>query len=170
MATDLKQLSQILKDSSPRTRMVAIGGAVLVALAIALSSFLASRPHFVLLHAQVDDQARVAVEKALAGAAIRYRISQPPGPFVIDVDESQFYEAQNAVAIAGAMKGANAGIDTAASGATTIFMTSAERAQTMQKREWQELEKQLECLEFVAAAKVTTSVADSSPLRAKKPV
>ncbi|MEO6709934.1 MAG: flagellar M-ring protein FliF C-terminal domain-containing protein [Planctomycetota bacterium] len=170
MATDFKQLSQAVKDSSPRTRMVAIGGVLLVVVAIAISSVLASRPHFVLLHAQVDDQARVAVEKALAGASIRYRISQPPGPFVIDVDEAQFYEAQNAVAVAGAMKGTSSGIETGSSGATSIFMTSAERAQTMQKREWQELENQLGCLDFVASAKVTTSVADNSPLRVRKPV
>ncbi len=170
MATDLKQLSQAIKDSSPRTRMVAIGGALLVVVAIVLSSVIASQPHFVLLHGQVDDQARVSVEKALAGAGIRYRISQPPGPFVIDVDEAQFYEAQNAVAIAGAMKSASSGIETGASGATTVFMTSAERAQTMQKREWQELENQLACLDFVASAKVTTSIPDNSPLRPKKAV
>jgi flagellar M-ring protein FliF len=170
MPTDLKQLSQAIKDSSVRTRMVAIGGALLVVVALAVSSVLAARPHFVLLHAQVDDQARVSVEKALAAAAIRYRISQPPGPYVIDVDEAQFYEAQNAVAIAGAMKGASSGIETGATGATAIFMTSAERAQTMQKREWEELEKQLCCLDFVSAAKVTTSIADISPLRPHKPV
>ncbi|MBK8180382.1 MAG: hypothetical protein IPK67_16115 [Planctomycetes bacterium] len=170
MATDLKQISQSLKDASPRTRMVAIGGALLVAAVIAVSSFLASRPHFVLLHAKVDDTERVAVEKALAAANIRYRISQPPGPYVIDVDEAHFYEAQNAVATAGAMQRASSGIDTGAGGASTIFMTAAERAQTMQKREWQELENQLGCLDFVASAKVTTSVADNSPLRARKPV
>src|SRR5687767_2591455 len=99
MATDLKQLSQSIRQSSPRTRMVAIGGALLVVAALVISALLAARPHFVLLHAQIDDQERVAVEKALAGANVRYRISQPPGPYVLDVDESQFYEAQNAVAI-----------------------------------------------------------------------
>src|SRR5690349_6481033 len=109
---DFKQFAAALKDSSPRTRMVAIGGALLVVAALAVSSALASRPHFVLLHTQVDDQARVSVEKALAGAGIRYRISQPPAPYVVDVDEAQFYEAQNAVAIAGAMKGASSGIET----------------------------------------------------------
>src|SRR5688572_11242882 len=143
MATDLKQLSQALRQSSPRTRMVAIGGALLVVAALAISGVIASRPHFVLLHGRVADQERVAVEKALAGAGIRYRISQPPGPYVLDVDESQFYEAQNAVAIAGALKRATAGIETGASGAATVFMTSAEKAQTMLKREWQELESML---------------------------
>ncbi len=170
MALDLKHLTQSLKDSSPRTRMLAIGGALLVVVALAVSSVLASRPHFVLLHSQVTDSGRVAVEKALASAGIRYRISQPPGPYVIDVDQAQFYEAQNAVALAGAMQLSSSGIEVGASGASTVFMTSAERAQTMQKREWQELESQLTCLEFVASAKVTTSVPDLSPLRARKPV
>ena len=170
MPTDIKQFSQSFKDASPRTRMVAIGGALLLAAALAVSGMLSSRPHFVLLYAQVDDQERVAVEKALAGASIRYRISQPPGPFVVDVDEGQFYEAQNAVAVAGAMKRASSGIETDTQGASTIFMTSAERAQAGLKREWQELEKQLSDLDFVASASVTTSIPDSSPLRARKPL
>jgi len=170
MPTDLKQFSQSLKDASPRTRMVAIGGVLLVVLALVASTLLSARPHFVLLHGQVDDQERVAVEKALAGAGIRYRISQPPGPFVIDVDEGQFYEAQNAVAVAGAMKRASSGIETDSQGASTIFMTSAERAQAGLKREWQELETQLALLDFVASARVTTSIPDSSPLRARKPL
>ena len=50
MATDLKQLSQAIKDSSPRTRMVAIGGALLVVVAIVLSSVLASQPHLEEMH------------------------------------------------------------------------------------------------------------------------
>ena len=170
MPTDLKQFSQALKTASPRTRMVAVGGVLLVLLVLGISGMIAARPHFVLLHSQVEDQERVAVEKALASANIRYRISQPPGPFVIDVDESQFYEAQNAVALAGAMKHSSAGIDTGTSGASTIFMTSAERAQTSLKRGWQELESQLECLDFVASARVTTAIPDSSPLREPKPV
>jgi flagellar biosynthesis/type III secretory pathway M-ring protein FliF/YscJ len=170
MPNDLKQFSQSIKDASPRTRMVAIGGVVLVLLLLAAAWMYSSRPHFVLLHAQVDDQERVAVEKALAAGKIRYRISQPPGPFVIDVDEGQFYEAQNAVAVAGAMQRANSGIDTDSQGASTVFMTSAERAQTMLKREWQELESQLGCLDFVASARVTTAIPDNSPLRARKPV
>ncbi len=170
MASDIKQFTQSLKDSSPRTRWIAIAGVLLVVVAFAVSSVIAARPHFVLLHSQIDDSERIAVEKALAGANIRYRISQPPGPYVLDVDEAQFYEAQNAVALAGAMHRSTTGIETGSSGATTIFMTAAERAQTMQKREWQELENQLGCLDFVASAKVTTSVADNSPLRARKPV
>lgn len=170
MATDLKQFSQSLKDASPRTRWVAIGGALLMAAILGLAGVISSRPHFVLLHGQVSDTERVAVEKSLAAAGIRYRISQPPGPFVVDVDESQFYEAQNAVAIAGALQRSSTGIDTGSSGSSKIFMTAAERAQAMQKREWQELEQQLACLDFVASARVTTAIAKSSPLREDKPV
>src|SRR5262245_578490 len=49
-------------------------------------------------------------------------------------------------------------------GAASVFHSAEERAQGVRKREWQEMEKMLEELDFVAGALVRTSVTSSSPL------
>jgi flagellar biosynthesis/type III secretory pathway M-ring protein FliF/YscJ len=63
----------------------------------------AATPSFKLLFSELDARSAAAVQSALAGANVRYQVSQPPAPFVVHVDETQFYVAQNAVAIAGAL-------------------------------------------------------------------
>jgi flagellar M-ring protein FliF len=164
-----KLLEQIAKAPARTKAVVALSVAAVV-LALGIGGWISSRPHFVKLYSELGDRDRVAVEKALATAEIRYRVSDFPGPFVVYVDEARFDEAQIAVALADALEQAPQGIDSAAAGASTIFMSAGERSQTMQKREWQEAERLLEQLDFVRAATVTTSMPDASPLRAKKPV
>lgn len=170
MNPELTTLIEQVRAAPARTKLVVALSAGAVVLALGLGGWLSGRPHFVKLYAELGDRDRVAVEKALAGASIRYRVSDFPGPFVLYVDEAQYDEAQVAVALAEALEQAPRGIDSAASGASTIFMSAGERSQTMQKREWQEAERLLEQLEFVSSATVTTSMPDSSPLRAKAPV
>jgi flagellar M-ring protein FliF len=168
MALDLKQLGTALRGASPRTLWTAIGGAVAIALVCAVGNSIASRPRFVMLYSGLDDHARAGVEKALAESGVRYRVSQPPAPFVVYVDEPELYVAQNKVALSDALQTMPHGIDTT-SGASSIFMSSAERQQSVLKREWQEMERQLRTLEFVAGATVVTSTPDVSPLRTKQP-
>ena len=58
--------------------------------------------------------------RRLAGAQISYRVSQPPGPFVVYVDESTYDEAQIAVALGeGAAPHAAQGISTGEGGASS---------------------------------------------------
>jgi flagellar M-ring protein FliF len=166
---DFKAFLEALKNTNPRTRMVALLAVVAIGFAIAIGGWVAGQPNFVLLYSSLDDNARAGVEKALAGGSIRYRVSQPPAPFNVYVDESQYYGAQNLVALSGALKEMPRGIDTSATGASTIFMSSQERAQSVLKRDWQEMERQLETLDFVASAAVATSMPDSSPIGDKKP-
>lgn len=154
--------------AGPRVGLVATAVA-----AIALAIFAArwtSQPSFEILYTGLDAREAGAVQNALATANVRYRVSQPPGPFVVHVDGEQYYAAQNAVALAGALDRAPEGIGGTAGGASQVFMSAQERAQSSWKREWQELEKQLEELSFVERARVSTSIPDRSPLRKPEPM
>ena len=150
-------------------------GIVVIALAAVIASVwwistTAGQPNFKLLYSNQDAQHAAAIQNALAQGGIRYNASQPPGPFVIWVDEAQFYQAQNLVALSGALETSSEGISIDATGAAQVFQSAGERAQTTMKREWQELEKQLQELDFVQRARVSTSTPDSSPLRKSAPV
>lgn len=166
----LTSLALQWKSASGATR-----GIVVIALAAALASLwwistTAGAPNFKLLYSNQDAQHAAAIQNALAQGGIRYQASQPPGPFVIWVDEAQFYQAQNLVALSGALETATEGISLDATGASQVFQSAGERQQTTMKREWQELEKQLQELDFVQRARVSTSTPDSSPLRKSAPV
>ncbi|MCC6408121.1 MAG: hypothetical protein IT453_13245 [Planctomycetes bacterium] len=167
---DLKTLLDSLKNAHPRTKLVMLLAIVAITVAVTISTMLADRPNFVMLYSGIDDSSRGGIEKALAGGSIRYKVSQPPGPYNIYVDEPQQYEAQNLVALSGALKEMPRGVDSTAGGAAAIFLSSAERAQSMLKRDWQEMESQLETLDFVANATVTSSMPDNSPIRDRKPL
>lgn len=163
-------LRQQFTDMSGATKAV-LGLALLAFVGIAAyASSWAARPSFTLLYSDLDARHAAAVQSALATANVRFQVSQPPGPFVIHVDETQFYIAQNAVAISGALDSAPEGIQTNGAGASQVFLSAPERAQNVLKREWQELEKQLEELDFVQRAHVSTSTPDSSPLRKSAPM
>jgi flagellar M-ring protein FliF len=170
MNFDIKNLTAELLSASLRTKLLGLVAVLSVAGLLGLAGLAARQPHFVTLYSGLQDAERVAVERALAEGAVRYRVSNFPGPYTVYVDEGQFDAAQIQVALAQALQRAPTGINTDASGASTIFMSSGERAQNMLKREWQETEHLLTQLGFVERATVTTSVPDSSSLRKKAPV
>src|SRR5690349_894754 len=161
--------NQFLAASLGAKVALTAGFAVLIAVIVFANTW-AATPSFKLLFSELDARSAAAVQSALAGANVRYQVSQPPAPFVVHVDETQFYVAQNAVAIAGALSTAPEGIQTNGSGASQVFLSAPERAQNALKREWQELEKQLEELDFVQRAHVSTSTGESSPLRKSVPM
>lgn len=167
IATSLRQ--QLLAASLGAKIALALGVVALIGV-FAIAGSWASRPSFMLLYSGLDARHAAAVQGALAGANVRYQVSQPPAPYVIHVDEGQYYAAQNAVALSGALDSSPEGIQTNGSGAAQVFLSAQERAQNGLKREWQELEKQLEELDFVVRAHVTTSISESSPLRKSTPM
>jgi len=166
----LQRLLEQLKTTGPATRAVLLMGLLLVAGLIGYAGYSAGTPHFRLLYSGLDPQQASAVQAALAGGNIRFEASQPPGPFNIHVDDSQYYQAQNLVALAGGLSVSPEGIQANQSGAKDVFLSAGERAQNALKREWQEMEKQLESLEFVARARVSTSIPESSVLRKSAPM
>jgi flagellar M-ring protein FliF len=154
-----------LKGTSAGTRaLVALVGVALVAIA-GLAAVVSNRPHFELAFSGLTDHELAQVGKALSDAAIPFEQSQPPGPFVVYVDADQRTSAYRAAYSAGALDKPLEGILTA-SGVSSVFDSAEERAQGVRKREWQEMEKMLEELDFVSGARVRTSATSSSPLAA----
>lgn len=170
MKDNLQGLFEQLKGMGGATKAVLALSFLLVAGVIGLVTYSANSPHFRLLYSGLDARQVAAVQSALAGGGIRYEVSQPPGPFVVQVEDAQYYQAQNLVAIAGAMDVSPEGIQANQSGAADVFLSAGERKQNSLKREWQELEKQLQELSFVQRARVSTSVPEVSALRRSAPM
>jgi len=170
MKDNLQGLFEQLKNMGGATKAILALSFLLVAAVIGLVTYSANAPHFRLLYSGLDARQLAAVQSALAGGNIRYEVSQPPGPFVVQVEDAQYYQAQNLVAIAGAMEVAPEGIQANQAGATDVFLSAGERQQNSLKREWQELEKQLQELAFVQRARVSTSIPETSALRRSTPM
>jgi flagellar biosynthesis/type III secretory pathway M-ring protein FliF/YscJ len=166
----LQKLFSELQSASVATKVV-IGASLLAIVGlIGFAGVRSQDPHFRLLYSGLDASHAAAVQNALAQGNVRYQVSQPPAPFVVHVEDGAFYQAQNLVAISGALDTVPAGIQTGNGGASSVFLSAPERAQTVLKREWQELEKQLGELDFVVRAHVSTSTPDPSPLRKSAPM
>ncbi|MAE28303.1 MAG: hypothetical protein CMJ87_04860 [Planctomycetes bacterium] len=170
MKENLTTFFEQVRSTSPATRSVLALAGLVLAVSIGLVSYQANKGEFTLLYSDLDESRAAAIQGALANGGLRYRVSSPPAPYSIHVEDSTYYEAQNAVATAGALASAPKGINPASAGASAVFMSASERAQDVMKREWQEAEKQLEVFDWVARATVTTSLQDNNPLRARKPI
>lgn len=154
----LQSILQQLREGGIGSKAVA--GLLLVAVIgiAAVGAVVAKKPHFELLYSELDGPTSGKIQKALAGAAIPFEVSQPPGPFIIYVDEADRYKAQSAVALSGALDRTPGGILPDSSGIASVFMSAGERNQVSHKRELQEMERLLEELEFVTHAKVNSKV------------
>ena len=154
----LQKFLDLLRRTTPATRIALVVSSLVLASLVGIVGFEATRPHFVPLRAGLDDAQRAAVESALAQGGVEFEVSPYPGPYTVYVDEGELYQAQNLVALSGALAPAAEGIPTGAAGASSVWQTTVERLQSARKREWQECEKQLEVLEHVRSATVTGSL------------
>lgn len=170
MKNPFEDLLRQLKSASLAAKLALGAGLLALAGVVAVATTWADKPNFVLLAGNLDARSSASIQSALAGAGVRFQATPPPGPFSVHVDEEQFYQAQNAIALAGALDAPATGIRTDQSGATSVFLSASERAQSSLKREWQEMESQLEALDFVERARVSTSTPDRSPLRRGQPM
>jgi len=162
-----KQLLAGLKQTSSGTKLIALFvGAALVSI-LGVAGWIVNRPHYEIAFSGLTDHEVAEVNKALAEAGIAFQVSQPPGPFLVFVDRAERTAAYTAVYGAGALDKPLEGI-LADGGAAAVFSSAEERAQSVRKREWQEMEKMLEELDFVVAAKVRTSPSSGSPLLGKR--
>lgn len=159
----LEKLLASLKGTSAGARLITVlvGGA-LVAVA-ALAAVVTNRPHYELAFVGLTDHELAEVCKALSAAGIPFEQSQPPGPFVVYVDRERRSEAYMAAYGAGALDKPLEGILSDA-GMASVFSSAEERAQSVRKREWQEMERMLEELDFVAHASVRTSAVAAASL------
>lgn len=163
----LENLVEQLKETSGGTKLVALlVGAGMLAI-LGLAAVVSSKPHYEMAFSGLADHELPKVTKALAEAGITFEVSQPPGPFTVFVDESERPAAYRAAYGAGALDKPLKGI-MADSGVASVFNSAEERQQAVRKREWGEVEKMLEVLDFVVSAQVRTSRSNASPLTAHK--
>ncbi len=165
----LQKFLDLLRRTTPATRIALVVSGLVLASLVGIVGFEATRPHFVPLRAGLDDAQRAAVESALAQGGVEFEVSPYPGPYTVYVDEGELYQAQNLVALSGALAPAAEGIPTGAAGASSVWQTTVERLQSARKREWQECEKQLEVLEHVRSATVTGSLPERAPFQKPEP-
>jgi flagellar M-ring protein FliF len=162
----LNNFVEQLKGSSGGTKVVAaLVGAAMLAIA-GLAAVVSNKPDYQLAFSGLSDHELPRVTKALAESGVPFDVSQPPGPFTVFVDEDLRSEAYRAAYGAGALDKPLKGI-MADSGASSVFNSAEERQQTVRKREWGEMEKMLELLDFVVAAQVRSSPGSSSPLASR---
>ena len=164
----LTSLWQHLLATTKQTRLVIGAGALLLVAVAGVMSYRAANPHMVPAFTGLDNMQFSAVTSALAGAGIRFDTTSPPGPLSVFVPASELYQARNAVATNSALDMGPKGIGIG-EGAASIFDSSDKRLQQNQKRDWQDLELQIEALNFILAAVVRTSGPPPSPLLHSRP-
>jgi flagellar M-ring protein FliF len=152
-----------LKSLGSGSKAVALLVVLAIAAVLGASAWVARQPHFELLYSGLDASDSAKVQKSLSEAGIAFEASQPPAPFSVFVDSSERHAAFAAVAGSGALAGKSGGITSTESGMSSVFLSQAERTQVVRKRDWEETELLLEGLDFVADAKVRTSVSDTGP-------
>lgn len=163
MKSFLNSFVDTFKNASGASKAIAVMVVLALSVIVGTAAVVANQPHFEILWGGLDDVESARVAKALADAALPFEISQPPGPYVVYVDESDRIRAMQVVASAGALEHAPSGISAGEPGMSTVFMSASERAQVVLKREWQEAEALLEQgLDFVAKARVQTSATGDS--------
>ena len=158
-------LRQLGRADGGSKLVAALVGLALLAI-VGVAGYVARRPDYQASFTGLSARESAAVSKALSDAAIAFRVSQPPGPFTVFVDEGDHSAALAAAYGAGALDKPLEGILTD-SGVTSVFMGNAERMQLVQKRAWEEVEGMLEELDYVVAATVRAAPADSSPFGSK---
>lgn len=160
----LQILDQVIAASAA-TKVTILSALLVLGALVGFASWRASIPHFVLLESGLDATQASLLEAALANEGLRYEISQPPGPYVVRVDEADLYLARNYAALAGFRTPTPKGVNPGANGASNVFLAGSERAQMIAKRQWQEMEKQLEAFDFVSVANVQGQSQGSGLLR-----
>ena len=165
----LKSLADGLKQSSLASKLTAGLVAMAVVLAVGVSAVVGSKPHYDMLLSGLDDSESAQAMVALAEAGIAFEASQPPGPFVIYVDQADRSAAFAAIYQSGAMIPLKKGIPSDQGGMSSVFLSNQERIQMSQKRLWGEMESVIEELDFVSDAHVQTTTSEPSPFSSERP-
>lgn len=151
------QLFAQARDASLAVKAGVALGLVGLALVGSIGGWYATRPHYVVFQGDLSPEQLQRVAGALSGAGVRFSYSQPPGPHVVYVEQSDLPMAFGAVADAGALADVRGGIlGSTNGGLADIFKGHDERQQLTRKREWQDMEQMLEHLDFVREARVRT--------------
>ena len=166
MKERFEQLFQMFMGANAATRIALVVGTVVLITLGAATSWFANRKEYVEIWSGLTPGEASEYKKALAGAGIAFQSSPPPDNGIwVDISDRDAAEAQ--VALAGYTPSIK-GIQVADGGAASAFLSARAREQMSDKREWQECEVQLERLQFVLRATVTTSGTEASPFTPDK--
>jgi len=152
----VQKLIHSFRSSTPGARVGMVVSTLAMLSLIGFTTFTATRPNFVPLVSGLDEAQRGACTSALAQGGLSYRVSPLPGPYTVEVDERDIYNAQSLVDAAGALTPPVRGILTN-NGSASVFLGMRERDQVTRKREWEDCEQQLRALAFVRDASVGAS-------------
>ncbi|MCH2102479.1 MAG: hypothetical protein MK297_00550 [Planctomycetes bacterium] len=152
----VQKLTHSFRSSTPGARVGMVVSTLAMLGLIGFTTFTATRPSFVPLVSGLNETQRAACTNALAQGGVSYRVSPLPGPFTLEVDERDIYNAQGLIDAAGALTPPARGILTDKTSGS-VFMGMRERDQVTRKREWEDCEQQLRALEFVRDASVGAS-------------
>jgi len=168
MKENFQNLLEALQRTNGPTRWV-IGAAVTLVIGLSgIAVYQSSNPHMELLYSGLDQTQFSSATSALSTAGVRFDTSLPPAPYSIFVDGGARFTALNAIHGSGALDSGEKGINTA-SGGSEVFLGTGALAQLTHKRDWEDLEKQLEVFTWVARASVRSSGTPSSSFRRSAP-
>ncbi|MEE8469093.1 MAG: flagellar M-ring protein FliF C-terminal domain-containing protein [Planctomycetota bacterium] len=168
MKETLRTLLDALRRTNGPTRWV-IGAAVALLMGVSgLAVYKSANPHMELLYSALDQTQFSSATSALSAAGVRFDTTLPPGPYSIFVASGERFRALNAIHGTGALDSGEKGINTT-SGSSEVFLGTAALAQLTHKRDWEDIEKQLEVFTWVARASVRSSATSGSSFRRTAP-
>ena len=132
------------------------------------SLYSAKNPHYEPILSGLDEARFKSAAAAIAGSGIRWRATNPPGPYTIFVERSRVSDAMSAIHQSPDYSGPARGISGENGGAASVFDGQKERDQRAEKRRWEEAELQLEGLQWVSWARVTVSTTNASSFLATR--
>lgn len=157
-----------LKATTAQTRLVIGVGMMLLVGAAGVMTYRGANPHMVPGWTGLDNAEFSAVTNALATAGIRFEANSGSSPYVVFVPSGELHAAWAAVASNSALDVGPKGINPAG-GAKAIFDGADKRMQETRKRDWQDLEMQLETFSFVQSAVVRAAGLPPSPFTRNAP-
>ena len=166
MNQQLDKILELLRGTGGGAKAIAVMVALALVGIIGVGTLMSQDPDYGVAFSNLQGHEMGNVTKALAEAGIPFEVSNPPGPFVVFVDEADRTRAYQAAYGAGALSKPLRGI-LSEGGMSSVFSSAEERNQGVRKREWEEMEKMLEALDFVSSASVRTSPGASSPIAAR---
>ena len=105
----VQKLTHSFRSSTPGARVGMVVSTLAMLGLIGFTTFTATRPSFVPLVSGLNETQRAACTNALAQGGVSYVSARSPGPFTLEVDERDIYNAQGLIDAAGALTSPRAG-------------------------------------------------------------
>lgn len=157
-------LIEQLKATTAQTKLVIAAAIVLSLGAAGVMAYRSANPHMELLYGSLNNREMSDVTQALSTAGVRFEVNSVKAPYNIFVASDQIHAAHAAIGSSSALSAGPKGIIPGGGGMKSTFDDAGKRLQEGMKRDWQDLELQLETYNFVEAAIVRISGPPPSPI------